>query len=364
MRMSEIPNNNVETQSIEQKIVELRLLYTAYIKTSAEAAALQIREKMAKMCLDIYSGYSDAFSAAQAFEGIVNEISEISINDGEKIISRFAEKYPDPLETMLATSRNLLIAKDFSNTLVSSADTVVLSGANAWGSFFAVTDKVFESHRKNKASDIDLFGIFPNNESIFEAGKNIARAYPTPGLLERAAHAHALFAEKSIDVFSTRILHRDVELSFHAYTRSTCKMIAYGNEPRNDRGIGFLRDFRETFPNNVREFGGYPTMDILSGQSEIFTPNIKRLPDNLGYICDAPTGKIEPNDVRIGLTLFFFLIAPAPLQRSAFFEETRQQLLGRVRTAVSGREISRIFRDERMTNRMLEEIKRSLSTYG
>ncbi len=341
----------------------LSALYKHYLSATSPEELQKIRKNIADICQSIFASAPDALSASQTLAGIVDEISEIALRDPEKILASFNEKAPDPLETILATAKNLAIAKRTAERLSPHADAIVLSGANAWGPFFAVKGKHFEKTRGEKASDIDLFGIFEDAEAVVEAMSHLDATYGNPQVQQRALYFSEIFREGLADVFSVRMMIDGVEVSFHAYPRKTLEMIVKGLEPTNEKQIGFVRDFRETLPGNVRIFGGYPTLDILSGKTELFLPAIQALPKQKSYICDAPTGRVQPSSVSIGLTLFFLLIAPRPLKTSPYFEQQQTQLLERVHKCIGRQDILHIFREERMTKEVLNEIKHSLSFY-
>lgn len=340
--------------------------YKKYLVTESSEEAGFLREEIARACIALYYQCDDVSDLSHNFRNILGKITEVRLLDPDKYIARLTQHAPDPIEAISATLKNFEIADLIGTSLAGFADGVLLSGANAWGPFFAVRHPAYESMRNTPGSDVDVVAIFDDVDAILQGLKSLARqGLISEGEMQRFHHFKKLSSEKRADVFSMRSFYANTEISLHAYPKSTVIALVEGSEQKNEQGIGFLHDFRPSFPNNVRKFGGYPTLDFLSGNTKLFQPTIELVHDvgekDSSFLCDSPTGKIDQGEISVGLTLFFFLIAPMCIGgQSAFYETTRRTMLERLRKASNQEPIRFLFREERMASMVSRSIKDSL----
>lgn len=103
---------NLQEPGIESSTIQvLRNEYRKYLTSNSEGERKRIHELIAEECVKILELLPDSSSITRVFSGLVDEISEIKTQDSEHAIALLSQKYPDPLEAILATAKNFEIAK-------------------------------------------------------------------------------------------------------------------------------------------------------------------------------------------------------------------------------------------------------------
>lgn len=319
-----------------------RLMYDAQFKGSEMRDSLFTRALSYKGSLakTVMSAYVNACSTEEAVRAIDKMIGfGLSAHTRYRVagahvypLSCESVTYSSPVESIDSTIKNLQVVAEFRDIVSKRAEAILLSGANAWGPFYAVSGGIpkslveygFVQKGFRQFSDIDLL-VSCNSVEDFQA---VIEDLVQAGLLvEDEIYRYSLFRQlyddKRVDMFSVRAHYNDVEESIHFVPMHILKDISKMRNPRaslvNGRTIGIVKDFRSNVPGNVQKHGGYPTgslhgRDMVLVQPEIEKVDYKDLRRDVGYISDLTVGGpdcIAGNTYYVGVLTFFLLVTPS-----------------------------------------------------
>lgn len=242
------------------------------------------------------------------------------------------------------------IAKRYAAAAARFADGVLLSGSNAYGANYAVTDR----------SDIDLLIVAGNTDKL---GK-IVRQYISEQLLnEKEQKRFRIFSklheEGKAKQFSTITRYKGVNVSLDLLTSASLRDIAHFRRMKQ-RMLGkacirIIHEFRITPPRAA----GY-SLDSLDGKIHlIYHPTFITCKGS--YVAETLVDGKAPG-YCLGVMSFFLCISPQILwEKEEFFTKAINEFRARIAQMQGRRKPSYITRQERMLKSVLREIKRSLS---
>ncbi len=295
-------------------------------------------------------------------------------------LSTLRSDVSNPIEAAVTTVHNLDLLEEFTVPLHNYAKGMLLSGANAYGAFYAVRGGVPSSLTRlgvpqlshSERSDID---ILVSTADIHAIGQCI-EAYIMSGVIsvnERKRYLKflKLFEKGEADIFSLRSYYEDVEQSVHFMTKETVSSICNLQPIRNHiakDGLNYsiVRDFRPNIPGNVRKYGAYPINDLLGLKQEHFSPSIQRIgstdsgyPDD--YLCENTVGGPavigHQRTYYMGVFSFFLSVGPVVLiDRDGEFSADISKLQNNISLTLDGKKPTNIPRQEHMTRASLSKI--------
>lgn len=332
------------------------------------------RETLAEAAMYLYEACSDA----QAFTGhIASAIrgyedprdDDTVIFDGFVMPPSLYETTPSPIESCVVTAENKYIAQEFAHAGEHVLTGLVISGANAWGAFYAtrgVHPKLEEPNPRNR-SDLDLLAIIPEVDDI---GKTLAQ-YVSAGLiketeLERFDEFRRLQRLGLADVFSLRSHYKGLEQSVHFLTHEVAHAIttihSLHQREHSGQNINYIRDYRPNIPNNPGKNGGGYTIDDLKGLyiGKPFDPRPEV--SHLGYISESPVGSVltieGQKTYSLGVLDFFLAIKPDivydPEKKAEAWVRTLQETIAHIQGPEKPKNIPRMIRMPKGTLRYIE----------
>lgn len=356
---------------------------------------LTAKELVAQAAMGLYHDSSTAGDFSRRITGLIADHPE-AISAAEKAnysdsvlhgyispVSLRRDDIPSPVESILATAKNLGIVNVFA-AQSSSAEGVLLSGTNAWGAFYAVKGGAPEQLLKqgtpqvpyNRFSDIDMLMYAP---AVSDLGELVA-SHISAGLLDsreskRFEAFEDMYEEGEADIFSVRAHFRDVEESIHYVLEDTLGQIRDQTPMRNrsvdgQPDIRYVRDYRPNIPGNVRKYGGYPLYDLKRMRDLVFSPTIRKISDitgePLGYLSENTVG--GPADVEgvatyyLGVLAFFLSVIPqVVMDREDKLSNSVAAFQERISLTMDGSPPVYVPRQERMPSYSIKEIRSTLS---
>jgi hypothetical protein len=298
-------------------------------------------------------------------------------------LSQLRDDIPSPIEAIYATANNLAIVDKFKTSVEEAADGMLLTGAHAWGGFYAVRGGVPEILRYEgvpqlpygEISDIDLLVTADTVETLGQCvEKFISDGLVEPNERDRFMIFTQLHAQGEADIFSLRSHYDHVEQSIHFVTKEVitqiCSMTpARIHTARADFQYGIIRDFRPNIPGNIKKHGSYPLGDLKGLQKVSFSPRIREITSEdgiiLGYLSETTVG--GPATVAreatyyIGVLAFFMAIDPVILfDKTGELKSSCSALQQGIAAILQGAKPRFIPRQERMSEHALDRIQRML----
>lgn len=301
-------------------------------------------------------------------------------------LSLLHDDIPSPVESICATARNLEIVRDFVRPVEGIATGMLMSGANAWGAFYAVKGGVPDVLKDEgvpqlpygEISDIDLI---VSADSIAELSlcvdSYVAAGLVEPRERERFAAYRKLYDRGEADVFSLRSYYREVEESIHflptEVVERICSMTG-GRAHVDSNGLRYdiIRDFRPNIPGNVRRYGSYPLADVRGLRTTDFYPDLTEMQSHdgsiLGYLSESAIGgpaEVDgENTYYMGVFSSFFAVDPVLLiDRGGWLSQMSAMLHNNISKILNGAEVRFIPRQGRMAVHSLARIRHMLQ-YG
>lgn len=281
-----------------------------------------------------------------------------------------------PAEAILATSKNISVALQYANSASSLAMGTILSGSNAWGSFYA--PKLIAKSDSEKPSDVDLLVAAKDTDAIGA----IVEQYVEDGLVdgretERFAQFVTLQRAGKASMFSLRSSTTGTEISAHLLgadmLQQVCSLNGLRSHIRHGRqAISVINDFRPNSPSATKRKSGYTLgiLDAPAGQNIRYLPLHEPIFDHharhLGFIAQSPVGGYTLKD---GVTTYTLGVIPTFLTSCpVIVGESNNQLSkltshyrSKIADIMGGRIITNIIRQEEMPSHSLRSVIESLS---
>lgn len=285
------------------------------------------------------------------------------------------ETTPSPIESIMVTAENHTVAKEFAAVGQPTLTGLIMSGANAWGAYYAPRGKhpALGESKPGDRSDIDLLAIAPDISSVGSTLEN----YIAAGLVEKTERVRfekfkKLHQQGKADVYSIRANYKGTEESIHFLTHDLVDAITSVQSIRARKEDGYktnyLRDFRPNMPNNPHINGGGYTVDDLKGlRVAVFKPQPTPVEGGLGCISESPLGTIHTiqgeQTYSLGLMDYFLAVLPkilvdTPDQRVASWVKRLQTTIAHVQKE---NDIVNVPRQLRMPKGALRDIQSTLS---
>lgn len=285
------------------------------------------------------------------------------------------ETIPSPIESIMVTAENHAIAAKFAMAGESTLTGLVMSGANAWGAYFAPRGKhpALGESEPGGRSDIDLLAVAPDIDAIGSTIEN----YITAGLVDETERIRfekfkELHRQGEVDIYSIRANYKGVEESIHFLTHDIMDAVTSVQSIRTRKEDGYktnyLRDFRPNLPNNPNKNGGGYTIDDLKGlRVAIFRPRPTAVENGQGCISESPLGTIYTiqgeQTYSLGLMDYFLAVLPkilvdTPDQRVASWIKELQTTIAHIQ---GEKEVVNVPRQLRMPKGALRDIQSTLS---
>lgn len=285
------------------------------------------------------------------------------------------DRTPTAIESVMISAENTVIAERFAAVGRGTLTSLALSGATAWGAFYATRGRRTLAPKETKPenrSDIDLLAIAQDIDSV----GNTIQNYVAAGLLdakelERFNEFKKLQQNDQVDVFSVRSRYKGVEQSIHFLTHDVLDAII-GIRPirakrQNGNLINFVRDFRPNLPNNPQKNGGGYTIDDLKNLQRgrpIFRPEVAPAENGLGYISELPVGSVlkirGEHTYSMGVLDFFVAIQKTLHDTDGWFQDRAARLHQTIANIQGSREPMNIPREFRMSESAKQHIKNRL----
>jgi len=336
------------------------------------------RETLAEAAIYLFDACSDARTFTKHIASAIREREDprdddTVIFDGFVTPPSLHETMPSPVEACVVTAENKCIAQEFARVGEHTLTGLIISGANAWGAFYAtrgVHPKLEEPSPLNR-SDLDLLAIVPEIDDI---GETLAQ-YVDAGLikeaeLERFDDFRRLQRLGLADVFSLRSNYKGFEQSVHFLTHEMTHAITalhpIHQREHDGQNINYLKDYRPNLPNNPGKNGGGYTIDDLKGLyiGRRFDPHLEATPQ--GYISESPVGSIltieGQRTYSLGVLDFFLAIKPDiiydPQKKAEVWVRTLQDTIAHIQGTEKPKNIPRMIR---MPKGALRSIEHSVS---
>lgn len=255
------------------------------------------------------------------------------------------------------TKRNTSIAARYMDAISHLANGILLTGSNAWGANYAVTEK----------SDIDLLIIGDGIQEL----EGVIEKLISEGLLEDSERSRFtvfkdLQEKENGEQFSVIAYCEDVPVSIDFLTVETLRKIA-SLSPMNtvkleDATVRFIKEFR-TNPPKVH---GYSLDDLCSPRKLTYHPVFSEIkgPEGtaLGYLSETAVDALEENERNYFLGVMSFYLSVAPI---VLFEKDGEltRAINTIRSnikSVLNRPATHVTRQERMSEETLKEVLRDL----
>lgn len=285
------------------------------------------------------------------------------------------EALPTPIESIIVTAENYAIATEFAKAGQTTLTGLVMSGANAWGAFYAPRGKhpTLGESKPGDRSDIDLLAVAADIDTIGATLEN----YIAAGLIEETERIRfkkfkEMHRQGEVDIYSIRANYKGAEESIHFLTHDVMDAITSVQSIRvrkeDSHKTNYLRDFRPNLPNNPSKNGGGYTIDDLKGlRIAVFKPQPTLLEDGLGCISESPLGTIhtirKEQTYSLGLMDYFLAVLPKILvdttdQHVASWVKRLQTIIAHVQEE---KEVVNVPRQLRMPKGALRDIQSTLS---
>ncbi len=318
-----------------------------------------------------------AYNAADSHADFVLGLSAAStpLPAGIRYVDK--TRIPSPIESVLATTKNLSLACRYSASIGSYSAGVLMSGSNAWGSFYAPRLGLtgFDG-----PSDVDLLVEIDPASTVEEV---VCKLYDD-GLASAAECSRAeLFTKLELqdkaDLFSMRCRDSSNEVSLHLANKSVLDVISAPVFIDTDANDGtqvatpVLRDFRPNTSSNVRKHKGY-ILDVIDEPSHMSTcfvpvnsPVIDKNAGLVGYIAESPIGgfvhRSNHDSYMLGILPFFMAICPVIISHPGGQLDQRVRAFQTVISLVlDGRQVINLPRKNLMPSYALRAIARDLSS--
>lgn len=283
--------------------------------------------------------------------------------------------YPSNIrEGLKATVNNLRVASRIARVASSNSEGILMSGSNAWGTFFAVRGNMqgrlnlWQEENVSKRegpSDIDLMIAHPKVEGLKAVVQGlVADGLASKGEIKRFDVFEKIY-EKQADIFSARMNVNGVEVSLHFVSSAIVEKMS--NPAYSQRMISYIRDFRPNTSGEVRREGGYKMYDLKGAKTFDFHPRVEEVKDpitqaTLGYISDSPLGGFvkvgKKQTYYMGILPFFLLVVPAILHDpKGNLGDAHVRLRDQIRLVMNGQPAINIPRQEDMPDFILKKLK-------
>lgn len=260
------------------------------------------------------------------------------------------------MNTVDLTAGNIAIAREFVVHASEFAEGVLLSGSNAWGANYAVTE----------SSDIDLLVIV---QKIDEIGLIIDK-YILAGLVdsfqkERFEIFLKLFNQNKADTFSFRVNYKDTWVGIDFYTleiaSNICEFKGMGDIEWDDIKLRVVKEFRSNPPMK----GGY-SVDELGGNRRLtYNPEFEEIKNEeitFGYVSKTLIDGYDNNSYFLGVMAFFFAIEPVILLGGETVANLVKKIQENIKERICDKKIVYLTREERMTRETRDRIIHNLSS--
>lgn len=372
------------TSGTEPVLQEAALAETLRAKASVAKAAISLYNQSASTA-EFLQKVEDGFLSSPHFaeEGYRMGTDDAMLGAYLLPLSQLRDDIPSPIESIQATAKNLAIVDTFKASAEEVADGMLLTGANAWGGFYAVQGGIPEALRHEgisqlpygEISDIDLLATADTVDELGQCvEKLIGDGLVEPTEKDRFTVFTQLHAQGEADIFSLRSHYGHVEQSIHFLTNEIVTQICLMTPPRvhtagADLQYGIIRDFRPNMPGNVKKYGSYPMGDLKGLQEVSFSPNIRKITSErgrtLGYLSEntvgGPATVVKEVTYYMGVLAFFMAVDPVILlDKTGKLENGSRVLQQRIATILQGAKPRFIPRQERMPEHALDRIQRML----
>ncbi|GEM_PF-1724083 len=258
------------------------------------------------------------------------------------------------------TKRNKEVIQRFIDSVRDRADGVLLSGSNAWGADYAVTEK----------SDIDLLVLAKDIQGM----KKIIDCYISNKLLvpreqERFEAFSALYEEGRVEQFSVIADYKGVPVSIDFFTTKTLQWISFLTSKNTVLLNGVrVRVVSELRTNPPKAFG-YSLDDLQSSKKLTYHPvfeEIKSQKGNVcGYLAQTAVDASDEHTYYLGVMSFFLCVSPVVLlDKNGELQRAIRDLRTNISILLKGEVPRHVTREERMSEQVLEEVKNALSPKG
>ncbi len=250
------------------------------------------------------------------------------------------------------TKRNASIAARYMDAISHLANGMLLTGSNAWGPHYAVTEK----------SDIDLLIV---GDDIEELDKILER-FISEGLLGDSERSRfkvfrKLYEKENAEQFSVIASYEGVPVSIDFLTVDTLRKIAslspMGAMNLGRANIRFIKEFRTNAPKAL----GYSLDDLCSPRTLTYNPAFSEIKDGEtthGYLSETVVDAIEENEGNyfLGVMSFYLTVAPKIL-----FERNGEltRAIGTIRSNIKNildRPVTHVTRQEKMSADTLKQV--------
>jgi len=265
------------------------------------------------------------------------------------------------IEAKEKTIKNLAIIEKFVEPITKLAESMLLTGSNAWGAYYAVTSK----------SDIDLLIIV---NKIGKLGR-IIRSYIKANLIdfkeqERFDVFKKLYRQNKANQFSIIQNYSGTLVSIDFLFSNTVKDIVSLGEMNNINYKGINIRIVNEFRTNIPKITGYSLDDLIGKKKIIYHPKFKEIKNNqnkiIGYISetlvDGQVSKRNQTNYFLGVMSFFLAIDPVILlDKKTQLENSIKILQLNIAKMMNGKKLAYITRQERMSGKSLARIIKSLT---
>ncbi len=323
------------------------------------------RENLGITLLNIYRASPSLDWFTEYLKGVMQEAEE----------AKEFVPYPSDIgEGLKATINNLRVASRITKVASSNSEGILMSGSNAWGTFFAVRGNMqgklnlWQEENVSKRegpSDIDLMIVYSKAEGL----KAVVQDLVADGLASKKEIKRFDVFEKmregQADIFSARMNVNEVEVSLHFVPSAIVERMS--NPAYSQRIISYIRDFRPNTSGNVRREGSYKMYDLKGAKTFDFHPRLEEVKDpvtqaTLGYISDSPLGGFvkvgKKQTYYMGILPFFLLVAPTILHDpNGSLGDAHVRLRDQIRHVMNGQPAINIPRQEDMPDFILSKLR-------
>ncbi|KKU90928.1 MAG: hypothetical protein UY23_C0005G0024 [Candidatus Jorgensenbacteria bacterium GW2011_GWA1_48_11] len=282
----------------------------------------------------------------------------------ETAIKNQGKKTNDSLsEAILATAKNLEIVEKFTEAASIFTESMLMTGSNAWGPFYAVKGK----------SDIDLLITGDLNQLNQVVDNYVSERLIEPHEKQRFAVYRKLYEEKKVDQFSLISNYKNTAVSLDFLPIELVKDMADLNplitrSYKDDLGLINVRIVREFRPNMPRA-EGYTIDNLRGSKNAIFHSNFEKIKykqNIIGYLSETLVdGQAIYNKKPtyfLGVMSFFLGVNPVVLfDKNRKLTEAIKTLHSNVKKVMQKKKPVYITRQERMPKYSLEQAKKSFS---
>lgn len=343
------------------------------------SSAVRLRTQLADLAIDSYRQSRDYNNLGSNIDLLLEDTQHANPTNGEEDKSQDSTSqnhkwFPSPADSIITTAQNLEVASHFVDRVSRHKVGMLLSGAHAWGPFFAVHRGASSQSSESfsiKPSDIDFLVTYQTDRDLRDLIEDFADNELIPPLeLERYQAFKKLKSTGEADLFSVRSYFGGVEESVHFMSSDLVERVCTLQPLRIDSetGIEYANDLRPNIPGNVTNHGGYPTGDLKGKTQPIFVPKLEQvLLDEYtpNYISQTTVGGLTSIDHEasyfIGVLSFYLLIAPTILvDNQVGLYEMLTTYRKNIARLMNGKSPAYIPRQEKMPTATLERIKDSL----